>query len=49
MLHTMARKYSIQLTPKNAERYVKGEEDQVIKTLTEKLRRRSHARAVPRS
>jgi HAD superfamily hydrolase (TIGR01509 family) len=36
MLHAIAKKYGIQITPEDEERYVKEEEDQVIKTLTEK-------------
>jgi HAD superfamily hydrolase (TIGR01509 family) len=36
MLHAIAKKYGIQLTPEDEEHYVKEEEDQVIKTLTEK-------------
>jgi HAD superfamily hydrolase (TIGR01509 family) len=38
MLRAIAKKYGIQLTPEEEERYVQEEEDQVIKTLTEKAK-----------
>lgn len=36
MLHTLATKFELQITPEDEERYVKDEEDQVIATLLKK-------------